>query len=408
MAQIKTCTLPEFQSRNISLWLSQVEFIFEHMQIDTEVEKFNILVPALPYEFAEKLKEYILKRPENEPYTTITEALKRETTDDVETRLKELLEENQKGDMKPTKYLQKIRTTAEGTGATEKFIKGLFWKGLDPATKRELLVSQEEDVTKMAQLADKLHECSKKQNQYINNDHLAHSLNMLREEVSKLKRREISEANTGKNDPNIEVESVGAAAMVPKQNFKSNQTSGKPINAQEQAYNRPQLQPNPFGNNQRMGNPIRPYQNAAQGWQQRPQWRQWGQQPPRWTNGNGWKSQPPRQNGPPPRFQGNQSWQTPQQQGYFQPSQNQSYYQPPQQQNYNQPAQKQLALPAPNQPMVQICKYHIKFGEAATNCEQGCTHPANKNNSNAGWCYYHKRFGAESWRCEEGCSYSGN
>jgi hypothetical protein len=432
MATPKECTLPEFQARNIALWLRQVAITFKRMNITSEQDRYEILVPALPYDVAERLKEWILHTPENRPYTTITEALLKETTADAQTRLKEIISsEDLRGDLKPTRFLQELKIRAEGTGVTDQVLKQCFLNGMDDKIKRELYVAKEDDLNQMAILADGL-EAIESKIKKSTNDNLIRSINELRERLDEMQRKQLAEGNKVLEVAEVEVgqQSMVTTTNMPKPSLRNNQYKGKQGNAQQQAYNRPQQQPKPAMTSQRMATP-RPYHNAAQSWQQshqqmqqRPQWRQWGQQPPRWTTGNRWQYQQQMQNGPPTSYQSNQNYPPFQQMSYppyqnvqwcqqqgnqpAQPYMQTQAYQQSQNLSYNQTNQDQLALPAPNTTSVNLCKHHLQFGEAATLCEPGCTYPTKRSNPKAEWCYYHQRFGAKAWKCDEGCSYQGN
>lgn len=151
---------PEFDSRNIRVWLLQVEAHFQSRRITSQNTKFFTLVSALPTGIVEQLLDVIDPMPTNNPYDMLKYTLLTRLTASDDQRLQQLLSGVELGDRTPSQLLRHMKSMVCGLKVDESIFRQLWMKQL-PTNMKAILSASGVGVSldSLAQMADKIHEC---------------------------------------------------------------------------------------------------------------------------------------------------------------------------------------------------------------------------------------------------------
>lgn len=155
--------IPPFWSEKPEIWFYQVEAQFSICGITAEETKFNYLVSQLEPKFVESLWDIISDNSQTK-YTAAKERLLNTFKESENKRLQRLLTGIDLGDNKPSQLLQKMRNLATD-GISNKVLKTLFLQKM-PDSVRNILIVSDEDIEKLALMADRIVEMQPKQELY--------------------------------------------------------------------------------------------------------------------------------------------------------------------------------------------------------------------------------------------------
>ncbi|UYV68723.1 hypothetical protein LAZ67_6000553 [Cordylochernes scorpioides] len=160
--------LPPFWIERPDIWFHQVEAQFLINNIKTENTKFNYLIAQLEPKYVENLWDIITSKEINK-YSEAKERLLRIFKDGESKRIRKLLSGIELGDLKPSQLLQKLRSLAT-EDLSNKFIKTLWLEKLPQAIQQILIISEEE-LDKLAVMADRIAELNPKTEIFPGNGH---------------------------------------------------------------------------------------------------------------------------------------------------------------------------------------------------------------------------------------------
>ncbi|UYV73663.1 hypothetical protein LAZ67_11000265 [Cordylochernes scorpioides] len=141
------------------IWFHQVEAQFLINNIKTENTKFDYLIAQLDPKYVENLWDIITSKEINK-YSEAKERLLRVFKKGESKRIRKLLSGIELGDLKPSQLLQKLRSLAT-EDLSDKFIKTLWLEKLPQAIQQILIISEEE-LDKLAVMADRIAELNPK------------------------------------------------------------------------------------------------------------------------------------------------------------------------------------------------------------------------------------------------------
>ncbi|UYV63473.1 hypothetical protein LAZ67_2004165 [Cordylochernes scorpioides] len=151
--------LPPFWIERPDIWFHQVEAQFLINNIKTENTKFNYLIAQLEPKYVENLWDIITSKEINK-YSEAKERLLGIFEDGELKRIRKLLSGIELGDLKPSQLLQKLKSLAT-EDLSDKFIKTLWLEKLPQAIQKILIISEEE-LDKLAVMADRIAELNPK------------------------------------------------------------------------------------------------------------------------------------------------------------------------------------------------------------------------------------------------------
>lgn len=148
--------MQQFYENDPELWFVTLEAQFDARKITSDKTKFNSVVMNLNYKAASQVKSILQSEYKDGKYKLVKEALIEAFSATSSERIKQLLYNQELGDMKPSQLLDKMRQLA-GTTVTDDFIKNLWIQRL-AETPRQVLSASNDNIENLAKMADKMWE----------------------------------------------------------------------------------------------------------------------------------------------------------------------------------------------------------------------------------------------------------
>ncbi|GFX83274.1 hypothetical protein TNCV_4988681 [Trichonephila clavipes] len=145
--------IPPFWTDRPEIWFYQVEAQFQISRISLEETKFHHLVSQLEPKYVENIWDIVNSKSDTK-YTDSKNRLLSLFKESENLRIKRLLTGIELGDMKPSQLLQKLKTVAT-SDISDNLIKTLWLEKL-PESIKNILVVSEENLSKLAVMADKI------------------------------------------------------------------------------------------------------------------------------------------------------------------------------------------------------------------------------------------------------------
>lgn len=182
--------IPPFWTEKPEIWFFQIEAQFEINNITVESTKFNYLVSQLEPKYVENIWDIVTNKDAVNKYTLAKERLLNAFKESETKRIKRLVTGIELGDNKPSQLLQKMKNMATDD-VSNKVLKTLFLEKMPESIKHILLVS-EENLDKLALMADKIVEMNTKSEVYSTNENtscmtqILEKISLLENQVAKL------------------------------------------------------------------------------------------------------------------------------------------------------------------------------------------------------------------------------
>lgn len=151
-----TVKLPDFWATDPLIWFAQVDAVFASHRITSQVAQFNHVVAHLPPHIAMEVRDVILNRPADQPYSTLKTELISRTSASERKRLHQLLSTEDLGDLKPSQLLRRMYQLLGDRATTfdTSLLRELFLQRL-PAQVRMVLASAGDlALPALAEMAD--------------------------------------------------------------------------------------------------------------------------------------------------------------------------------------------------------------------------------------------------------------
>lgn len=150
--------LPHFNKSDPILWFIQAEEQFILFNIRDENTKYSLIVAALPPEISCEVRDVLLQRPVNAPYSTLKSRLLQRLTSSFDERIQRLLQEETLGDRRPTQLLIRMKSLLNSPDAlTNSFLKSIFIQRLPDNVREHLAYHTDSKSTEeLAEMADKI------------------------------------------------------------------------------------------------------------------------------------------------------------------------------------------------------------------------------------------------------------
>ncbi|GFX13471.1 hypothetical protein TNCV_2192251 [Trichonephila clavipes] len=145
--------IPPFWTDRPKIWFYQVEVQFQISRISLEETKFHYLVSQLESKYVENIWDIVNSKSDTK-YTDSQNRLLNLFKESENLRMKRLLTGIELGDMKPSQLLQKLKTVATSY-ISDNLIKTLWLEKL-PGSIKNILVVSDENLSKLAVMADKI------------------------------------------------------------------------------------------------------------------------------------------------------------------------------------------------------------------------------------------------------------
>jgi hypothetical protein len=152
--------LPPFNRTDPVMWFAQVTHKFNGLRITEEEDKYNALATAIDGEIATTVRDLLVNKPTEAPYTTLKNALLSRIGPSLRENIRQLLATEELGDRKPSALLR-VMLARSGNQATEEsaFFRQLFLDKL-PEQTRSIMAPMQDNATvhQLALIADNIYE----------------------------------------------------------------------------------------------------------------------------------------------------------------------------------------------------------------------------------------------------------
>jgi len=147
--------LPKFTRNSPEIWFAQVERAFRLHSVSDDTDRFDFVAVHLEEDVVSSIEDLIVRPPATDKYDTLKARLLQRFAESPESKLRRLLQGGGTSGLKPSEILAHMRRLAPDPGS-ESVIRSLFLAEM-PQTIRPLLsVWDENDICKLAKLADKM------------------------------------------------------------------------------------------------------------------------------------------------------------------------------------------------------------------------------------------------------------
>lgn len=150
--------LPAFWDHMPQMWFCQIEAMFAVRAIKSSTMQYFHVVSVLPAHIVEKVTDLLLKPPEVRPYEALKAAILERCLPSEDARLRTLLHDATLGDRKPSELLRQMQHLAGSTQMGDSFLRDLWLQRLPKQTQAILRATCEDDLSKLARVADNVHE----------------------------------------------------------------------------------------------------------------------------------------------------------------------------------------------------------------------------------------------------------
>ncbi|XP_076176653.1 uncharacterized protein LOC143151438 [Ptiloglossa arizonensis] len=171
--------------RAIGCWPGQVEAQFTIGRITKDDTKFGYVVAQLDGKYAEEVEDIICNPPDGNKYEAIKRELIKRLSDSDTTRVRKLLETEEIGDRTPTQFWRHLRKLA-GSSVSDDFLTEIWKNRLPVKTQLVLAATSDKDGTKLAEIADRVHEIPVERGRIASVSHPS-DMDLLREELRQMR-----------------------------------------------------------------------------------------------------------------------------------------------------------------------------------------------------------------------------
>ncbi|XP_037501511.1 uncharacterized protein LOC119375402 [Rhipicephalus sanguineus] len=155
--------LPHFWPKNPRVWFSQVEARFQLRRITSQASKYLHVVAALPPDIADAIDDVLASPSSEKAYDELKSTVLKRLEVSEQSRLQQLLSHEELGDKRPSQLLHRMRQLL-GQQASEvrqqPLLRELFLQRLPQSTRMILAGSDDVALERLAQLADRITDCT--------------------------------------------------------------------------------------------------------------------------------------------------------------------------------------------------------------------------------------------------------
>lgn len=151
--------LPEFWKCDPVMWFAQAEAQFALANVTKDETKFYHIVAKVDQTVICHISDLVARPPLEEKYKSVKDRLVGRFALSPQAKLERLLGSHDLGDLRPTHLLAKMQELSAGLAVDENLLKMFFLQRL-PTSIRSVLAISDGTITKLAEMADKMVECS--------------------------------------------------------------------------------------------------------------------------------------------------------------------------------------------------------------------------------------------------------
>ncbi|UYV84424.1 hypothetical protein LAZ67_X002122 [Cordylochernes scorpioides] len=148
---------PPFWPNNVELWISQLEAAFGLAEISRDETKFHATVTSLDQPTLTYVADIVTPPPPSGKYDALKAGLLQRLGQSKQTKILQVLDERPMGDQKPSTVLAAMQHQA-GRNFSDTALKMLWTRRLPQDIRAALAASSETSLSKLAEMADNIHE----------------------------------------------------------------------------------------------------------------------------------------------------------------------------------------------------------------------------------------------------------
>nr|XP_037275694.1 uncharacterized protein LOC119168391 [Rhipicephalus microplus] len=155
--------LPHFCPKNPRVWFSQIEAHFELRRITSQQSKYLHVVSALPPDIADAVDDVLASTPPEKPYDELKSTILKHLEVSEQSRLQQLLSHEKLGNQRPSQLLHRMCQLLGQQASEERqhpLLRELFLQRLPQSTRMILAGSDDVTLGGLAQLADRITDCT--------------------------------------------------------------------------------------------------------------------------------------------------------------------------------------------------------------------------------------------------------
>lgn len=146
---------PPFWPKNPRVWFLQIESIFSIARISSDETKFRYLIANIDANTLDLVSDILESAPVGDKYSTLKSRIISLFSESDEKKLKRLLSGQVLGDQQPSIFLRTMQNLGRNQ-VGDNVIRSLFLEQLPENVRSILAISDQTDVTKLAEQADKI------------------------------------------------------------------------------------------------------------------------------------------------------------------------------------------------------------------------------------------------------------
>lgn len=147
--------LPDFWTEMPRLWFAQIESILGPQKQGDEA-MFNVIVAKLSRDALQQVSDILLAPPATRKYDAIKERLLQVYEESAGRQFQKLVSEIELGSQKPSQLLRRMRDLGRNTQVSEQTLRNLWLSRLPSSIRAVLIVSQDQTLENLANIADKI------------------------------------------------------------------------------------------------------------------------------------------------------------------------------------------------------------------------------------------------------------
>ncbi|XP_014205401.1 uncharacterized protein LOC106637208 [Copidosoma floridanum] len=186
----KHVSAPPYCKENPRFWFAQLEALFDLNRITSDSNKYKYVILSLDPSSSNFVSDIVAQPPETDKYQKIKQRILDTFTESDESKLRKLLSREHIIDEKPTHLLQRLKQLSAGQ-CNEAVLRAIFLDYLPKSVRSHLVVNENQEITQLAQQADKIVEILKPTKSEIcavETRHASHSETNTHAEIAELKQ----------------------------------------------------------------------------------------------------------------------------------------------------------------------------------------------------------------------------
>lgn len=152
--------LPPFWPNRVGAWFAIAEAQFKVAGITSDATMYSHALSQLDVTMAGEIEDLLINPPKEGKYLKLKEALMQRLSQTEEQRVRQLVSDEELGDLKPSQFLRRLKSLAGKSLSDTNIIRQLWLRRLPQQVQAILAAQADLDLDKVADLADRIVEVS--------------------------------------------------------------------------------------------------------------------------------------------------------------------------------------------------------------------------------------------------------